>query len=292
IGGAFRVPDIMARAGCRLIEVGTTNRTHLHDFEAAITSKTALLLKVHASNYAIIGFTAAAAEAELAQLAHRHDLPFMMDLGSGTLVDLARWGLPVEPTPQQAQAAGIDLVTFSGDKLLGGPQAGIIVGRRELIKKIKKNPLKRALRLDKMTIAALEAILRLYRDPDRLAERLPTLRLLTRSADDIKAVAARVLQPLQNKLADYYSATVCDCASQIGSGSLPVERLDSHGIAIRPVKKGRGEGTALEKLAAALRALPVPVIGRIEDGALVLDLRCLDDEAGFISQLAELNVAP
>jgi L-seryl-tRNA(Ser) seleniumtransferase len=290
IGGAFRVPDIMARAGCRMIEVGTTNRTHLRDFEAAITPKTALLLKVHASNYAIVGFTAAAEESELAQLAHSHGLPFMIDLGSGTLVDLTKWGLPAEPTPQQALAAGIDLVTFSGDKLLGGPQAGIIVGRRELIAKIKKNPLKRALRLDKMTIAALEAILRLYRDPDRLAERLPTLRLLTRTADDIKAVAARVSQPLQDKLADQYSVALCDCASQIGSGSLPVERLSSHGIAIRPVKKGRGEGTVLEKLAAAFRALPVPVIARIEEGALVLDLRCLEDEAGFIHQLAELNL--
>jgi L-seryl-tRNA(Ser) seleniumtransferase len=291
IGGAFRVPDIMARAGCRMIEVGTTNRTHLRDFEAAISPKTALLLKVHASNYAIVGFTAAVTEAELAQLAHQHGVPFMIDLGSGTLVDLARWGLPVEPTPQQALVAGVDLVTFSGDKLLGGPQAGIIVGRRELITKIKKNPLKRALRLDKMTIAALEAILRLYRDPDRLAERLPTLRLLTRPVHDIKAVAARVLQPLQDKLADHYSVTLCSCTSQIGSGSLPVERLASHGIAIRPVKKGRGEGTALEKLAAAFRALPVPVIARIKESALVLDMRCLEDEAGFILQLAELNVS-
>jgi L-seryl-tRNA(Ser) seleniumtransferase len=292
IGGAFRVPDIMARAGCRMIEVGTTNRTHLRDFESAISTKTGMLLKVHASNYAIVGFTATVPEAELAQLAHQHGLPFMIDLGSGTLVDLTKWGLPAEPTPQQALAAGVDLVTFSGDKLLGGPQAGIIAGRRELIAKIKKNPLKRALRLDKMTIAALEAILRLYRDPERLAERLPTLRLLTRAAGDIKAVAERILQPLQHKLAAHYSVTLCPCTSQIGSGSLPVERLESHGIAIRPAKKGRGEGTALEKLAAAFRALEVPVIGRIEEGALVLDMRCLEDEAVFNLQLVSLNVSP
>jgi len=290
IGGSFRIPDIMSRAGCRLKEVGTTNRTHLRDFEAAISPKTGLLLKVHTSNFAVIGFTAAVPEPELAQLAHEYGLPFMIDLGSGTLVDLAHWGLPAEPTPQEALKAGADLVTFSGDKLLGGPQAGIIVGRRELVARIKKNPLKRALRLDKMTLAALEAILRLYRDPDRLADRLPTLRLLTRQADDIKAVAVRVLQPLQDALAGDYSVSLCACSSQIGSGSLPVERLFSHGLDIRPAKKGRGEGSALERLAAAFRVLPVPVIGRIAEGALVLDLRCLEDEAGFIRQLAELNV--
>ena len=289
IGGAFRIPDIMRRAGAKLIEVGTTNRTHLKDFADAITPRTALLMKVHASNYAIQGFTAAVPERDLATLARERGLPFMIDLGSGTLVDLARWGLPAEPTPQQSLAAGAQLVTFSGDKLLGGPQAGLIVGERALIAKLERNPLKRALRLDKMTIAALEAVLKLYRDPDRLAQRLPTLRALTRPLPELQALAERVAPALAAALGDRASVRIAACRSQIGSGSLPVDRLDSVGLAIgSATAAARGSGARCERLAAAFRALPVPVIGRIEDNELRLDLRGLDDEGGFVEQLPRL----
>jgi L-seryl-tRNA(Ser) seleniumtransferase len=286
IGGAFRMPDIMARAGAKLIEVGTTNRTHKKDYVEALGDKTGLVLKVHTSNYRIKGFTAEVAARDLAVLARARGVPLVNDLGSGTLVDLARFGLAHEPTVAEAVAEGADLVTFSGDKLLGGPQAGFIVGRKELIAKINRNPMKRALRVDKIRLAAIEATLRLYRDPDRLAARLPTIGMLARPQAEIAAQAARLCPAVAAAIGRGFTVAVADCASQIGSGALPLEAIPSAGLTVRPVAGG-----SLARLAAALRGLPTPVVARIEDKALVIDLRCLDDEATFVANLDGLAEA-
>jgi L-seryl-tRNA(Ser) seleniumtransferase len=285
IGGAFRMPDIMSRAGAKLVEVGTTNRTHKKDYVGAIGPKTGLILKVHTSNYRIEGFTKEVGARELAALAHERKVALVNDLGSGTLIDLSRFGLTHEPTVKEAVAEGADLVTFSGDKLLGGPQAGFIVGRKDMIARVKSNPMKRALRIDKIRLAALEATLKLYLNPDRLAEKLPTLRMLARSKADIEAAARRLRSAVAGKLGDGFDVEVAACASQIGSGALPMEKVPSAGLAIK-VRGARRGGRVLAALSIALRQLPIPVVGRIDDDALVLDLRCLNDEAKFIANLA------
>lgn len=290
IGGSFRLPDIMARSGCRLREVGTTNRTHLSDYADAIGPKTGLVMKVHTSNYVIKGFTAEVIEADLARLCHEHSIPLVVDLGSGALADLEKFGLPHEPTPAESIANGADLVTFSGDKLLGGPQAGIIVGQADLIRVIKRNPLKRALRVDKLTVAALSAVLRLYSNPERLAERLPALRLLARPVEEIRAMAERVRDLVAPLLEGTAFVETTLCASQPGSGALPTHEIPSAGLAIRPVVQGRNSGTTLERIARAFRELPVPVIGRVQNSALILDLRTLEDEAAFVAQLPALKL--
>lgn len=289
IGGSFRIPDVMRSAHAALREVGTTNRTHLKDYADAITEHTGLLLKVHTSNYEVQGFTATVTEPELAELGREKGLPSMADLGSGTLIELAQYGLPAEPTVQSMLEAGVDIVTFSGDKLLGGPQAGIIAGRKDLIERIKNNPLKRALRVDKLTLAALEAVLNLYRDPERLSERLPLLSDLTRPAEEIGQFATSLLPLVRKALMNYADVQIVATLSQIGSGALPLDVIPSFALQLTPLA-GKGESDRqLLRLAASLRELSRPVIGRIHDGKLLLDLRCLRDGELLLDLLAELS---
>ena len=285
VGGSFRISEVMQRSACHLVEVGATNRTHLQDYRQAINADTALLLKVHTSNYRIEGFTQAVSEEQLAALAREHGLPFVIDLGSGNLLDFAALGLPAEPTAMQAIAAGADVITFSGDKLLGGPQTGLIAGRRDLLEQINRNPLKRALRLDKLNLAALAEVLKLYRRPERLLLELPTLRQLTRSLADIQSQARRLQPALSKTLGSDFEVSVQDCASQIGSGALPVATLPSAALHVLPRS---GADAGIGGLAQKFRRFSWPVIGRLHKGALWLDLRCLEDEATFLEQIGTL----
>jgi len=290
IGGSFRIPDIMTRSGCKLIEVGTTNRTHLKDFGSAIGPETAMIMKVHTSNYVIEGFTSEVPEKDIAALCNQHGIPFVNDLGSGTLANLEDFGLPHEPTPMDALKAGADIVMFSGDKLLGGPQAGIVVGRKDLVNRIKANPMKRALRCDKMTIAALSAVLRHYFDPQRLPDKSPVIAALTRKSEEIAKIAQILAPKVDSALGPQWNVHVTICESQIGSGALPTRTLKSAGLAITATHK-TVSGSVLENLATAFRQLPIPVIGRIHDGALILDLRCLhpEDVTEFSAQLKQIE---
>ena len=283
IGGSFRLPDIIERSGCRIREVGTTNRTHLRDFASVIDTTTAMLLKVHPSNYRIEGFVSSVETAALATLARAHDLPLVVDLGSGALLDLERFGLPHEPTAAETLADGADVVTFSGDKLLGSVQAGFIVGRREFIERIRANPLKRALRCDKITLAILHYTLKLYQEPERLARELPLIATLTRAPSLLLARAERVARELMDKLQSPWRVRAAESRCQIGSGALPEATLPSAAVVV-----DAPNDAALRDLAQRLRNLDVPVIGRVHDGALWLDVRTVDDIDDLCSELGKL----
>ncbi len=267
IGGSFRIPDVMARSGAILREVGATNRTHLRDYEAAINENTALLMKVHKSNYAIVGFTKEVSGKELVELGRRYGLTVVEDLGSGCFVDFSRYGLPKEPTVQEVLATGVDVVTFSGDKLLGGPQAGLILGRKEPVAAIRKNPLNRAVRIDKMTLAALEAVLALYRDETEAISKIPTLAMITKRPEEIRKEALRLKRRLKKVLPQDVTLQVVETISRVGGGALPLASPKSYAVAL---KSPRISAAALEE---ALRRASPPIIARIEEDTLLLDLR-------------------
>lgn len=283
IGGAFRMPDIMKKARCKLVEVGTTNRTHDYDYRNAIGKKTAALMKVHTSNFEIAGFGRSVSVAELATIAKEHKLTVIDDMGSGNLIDLEQYGLPAERTARQAINEGADIITFSGDKLLGGPQCGLIAGKKSLIEQINRNPLKRTMRLDKVTLAAVEAVLKLYSKPDSLKASLPTLAILTRNQEDIKRSAAMLAGCLQPKLPAIVDVSIQPCESQIGSGALPTKTLPSHAV----VLESKDSGYSIESVARIARSLPTPVIGRAHKNALWFDCRALTDHATLTASINE-----
>ncbi len=282
IGGSFRIPDVMAKSGGILCEVGTTNRTHLHDYENAIDEQTALLLKVHQSNYSVVGFSAEVSLKELVALGQKHQIPVMEDLGSGTFIDFSRYGLLKEPTVQESVSAGVDIITFSGDKLLGGPQAGLVVGKKACIDRIKKNPITRALRIDKLTLAALESTLRLYRDEEKAVQTIPTLRMMLQPIATLEQKARRLKKMLENSGHSRMTVASLDLVSRPGGGSLPLLELPSKGLGISI------DGLSANAIEKSLRLSSPPIIGRIEDDMYVMDMRTLqDDELEFIRSAFE-----
>ncbi|NBI43186.1 L-seryl-tRNA(Sec) selenium transferase [[Haemophilus] felis] len=287
IGGSFRIPDIMQQAGCKLVEVGTTNRTHLSDYRQAINENTAFLMKVHSSNYQICGFTKSVSEQELVNLGEEYHLPVITDLGSGALVDLTQYGLPSEPTVQEKWQQGVDLISFSGDKLLGGPQAGIIVGKKALIERLQTHPLKRALRCDKVILAGLEATLRLYLQPEKLAEKLTTLHLLTQPVETLHNQAEQLKNALEDYLTPEYQLQIEKSLAQIGSGSQPLARLPSVAVTISTSISGK-----LTALLTCFKKLPQPIIGRVEKDKIWLDLRGLADIQALVTMLNEQEKMP
>jgi L-seryl-tRNA(Ser) seleniumtransferase len=272
IGGSFRIPDVMSKSGAQLAEVGTTNRTHLRDYENAVGSETGLLLKVHKSNYSVVGFTKEVPLAELVTLGERSGIPVMEDLGSGMFIDFSRYGLVKEPTVQETVATGADVVTFSGDKLLGGPQAGIIVGKKDPLERIKKNPITRALRIDKMTLAALESTLHLYRDEKQAIEEIPTLRMMLMPLDAIASLAERLRTALEAACGDRLHIALLDRTSRAGGGSLPLLRLPTRCVGVRAA------GMSASRVERAMRGYCPPIVGRIEDDLFVMDPRTLQEE--------------
>jgi L-seryl-tRNA(Ser) seleniumtransferase len=285
IGGSFRIPDIMARSGAVLRDVGCTNRTHLNDYEAAIGAETALLLDVHASNYQIIGFTAEVSLKELVELGRKHEIAVMQDLGSGCFVDVTRFGLQGEPLVQDSVRSGAEVITFSGDKLLGGPQAGIILGKKELIAQLRRNPLTRALRVDKLTLAALEATLRLYRDQEIAIQAIPTLKMIATDLKTLQERAQALVEALRSSIPESIEVGVMDGFSMVGGGALPAQNLPTKLVAMSSAEMSAA------RLEALFRRFTTPIIGRVEQELFLLDVRTLQpgDEkiiAAAASQLA------
>ncbi|RMF61478.1 MAG: L-seryl-tRNA(Sec) selenium transferase, partial [Calditrichaeota bacterium] len=281
IGGSFRMPEVMKSSGAKMVEVGTTNKTHLRDYEAAISPKTGAILKVHTSNYRIMGFTESVEIRDLVELAHQHQLPLIYDMGSGVLEDLQQWGHPPEPLVGEMLEKGVDVVTFSGDKVLGGPQAGIILGKKKFLTKIKKNHLTRALRCDKLIFAALEATLRLYLSPENLPTQLPVARMLTTTSQELWDRAKKIKSALNNTRLE---VAVLESFSQMGSGALPLEKIPSVIIKIFSKK------TSANRLAKKLREFSPPIIGYVQDDALLLNLRTVrkDEDSILIEALRSI----